>query len=189
MELEKAIEIIEKHIAIDKLYRKREDSDYDKFCDEQVEAMQTLLNELERLKTENNLAKETIKNHCADMDKVNDKLAKLQEENKEYERVLDIFDERKYRKKYLEEERAKRPNLLYPDADEIYKKYYALKIENENITRELLSRTDKLNDSIPKQVIRDKIEFYKRYGKVQNSDEYVMSVEIFVLEEILGEEK
>lgn len=117
MKLEKAIEIIKKHIDIDKSYRKSEDSDYDKFCDEQVEAMQILLNEINKLqkdnykldrenqilfeanqdlKTENNLAKETIKNHCADMDKVNQKL-------------------------------------------------YELKTENSNITRELLARTDKLN--------------------------------------------
>ena len=47
-------------------------------------------------------------------------LSKLEE----YEKTLDIFDEREYRKKYLEEERAKRPNLLYPDADEIYQRYF-----------------------------------------------------------------
>lgn len=41
---------------------------------------------------------------------------------------------------------------------------------------------------IPKSVIRDKIDFYKRYGKIKNSDEYVMSVEIDILEEILGDE-
>ena len=73
-------------------------------------------------------------------------LERLQNENQEYERIIDIWDEREYRKKYLEEERAKRPKLLYPDADEIYKKYYELKTENENITRELLSRTNKLNE-------------------------------------------
>ena len=45
-------------------------------------------------------------------------------ENKEYEDMLDIFDNRTYRKQYLKEERAKRPKLLYPDADEIYKRYF-----------------------------------------------------------------
>ena len=53
MELKKAIEIIKNHIKIDKTYRKSENSDYDKFCDEQVEAMQILLNELERLQKDN----------------------------------------------------------------------------------------------------------------------------------------
>ena len=33
--------------------------------------------------------------------------------------------------------------------------------------------------------IREKIEFYKKYGKIKNSDEYVMSDEIEVLEELL----
>ena len=45
-------------------------------------------------------------------------------ENKDYERILDVMDERKYRKMYLKEERAKRKGLLYPDADEIYQKYF-----------------------------------------------------------------
>lgn len=84
------------------------------------------------------------------------------------------------------DEKAERKSLAI---ENILNELERLHTENTNITRELLARTDKLNDSIPKQVIRDKIEFYKRYGKVQNSDEYVMSVEIFVLEEILGEEK
>ena len=35
--------------------------------------------------------------------------------------------------------------------------------------------------------IKEKIEFYKRYGKIKNSNEYVMSVEIFVLQELLEE--
>lgn len=61
MKLKKAIEIIKNHIKIDKTYRKSENSDYDKFCDEQVEAMQTLLNELERLQKENsNISRELI---------------------------------------------------------------------------------------------------------------------------------
>lgn len=45
----------------------------------------------------------------------------------EYERILDIWNERPYRKKYLEERRKENPKLLYPDADEIYQKYYELK--------------------------------------------------------------
>ena len=43
-------------------------------------------------------------------------------------------------------------------------------------------------DVISKDKIREKIEFYKRYGKIKNSDEYVMSVEIEALEELLEEE-
>lgn len=43
------------------------------------------------------------------------------------------------------------------------------------------------NNWISKDKIREKIEFYKRYGKIKNSNEYVMSVEIEVLEELLEE--
>lgn len=60
-----------------------------------------------------------------------------QEEIEEYERTLDIFDNREYRKRYLEEERAKRPKLLYPDADEIYKRYFEQKAEIEKKDRQL----------------------------------------------------
>ena len=38
-----------------------------------------------------------------------------------------------------------------------------------------------------KDKIKERIEFYKRYGKIKNSNEYVMSVEIEVLEELLEE--
>lgn len=51
-------------------------------------------------------------------------IIKLVAENKNYEDMLDMFDNRTYRKQYLKEERAKRRGLLYPDADEIYRKYF-----------------------------------------------------------------
>ena len=38
-----------------------------------------------------------------------------------------------------------------------------------------------------KDKIKDKIIFYKRYGKIKNSDEDVMSIEIEVLQELLEE--
>lgn len=61
-------------------------------------------------------------------------IAKLKKENKELKsdnlekaRILEVFDDRKYRKKYLEERRKEETNLLYPDGDEIYKRYYEQK--------------------------------------------------------------
>lgn len=51
-------------------------------------------------------------------------IIRLIAENKEYEDMLEIFDNRTYRKLYLQEERKKRKGLLYPDADEIYRKYF-----------------------------------------------------------------
>ena len=61
-------------------------------------------------------------------------ITKLKKENKELKadslekaRILEMFDNRKYRKKYLEERRKEEPNLLYPDGDEIYKRYYEQK--------------------------------------------------------------
>ena len=53
-------------------------------------------------------------------------------------------------------------------------------MENKVIAKEYVDK-----NYVSKDLIREKIEFYKRYGKIKNSDEYVMSVEIFVLEELL----
>ena len=69
----------------------------------------------------------------------NKKLHKENEELKEYnttyERILGLAGNRIYRKKYLEERRKEQPNLLYPDSDEIYRRYYELKEENEHLHR------------------------------------------------------
>lgn len=65
-----------------------------------------------------------------------------------------------------------------------------LHAENNNITRELLARTDKLNDIISKQVIRDKIEELKEEKYVSQSDDcdYVYNKGRHeVLKELLGE--
>ena len=74
-------------------------------------------------------------------------IEKLQKENEElkeynmtYKRILGLADNRIYRKKYLEERRKEQPNLLYPDSDEIYQRYYELKEENEHLHREINRR-------------------------------------------------
>lgn len=74
-------------------------------------------------------------------------IEKLQKENEElkeynmtYKRILGLAGNRIYRKKYLEERRKEQPNLLYPDSDEIYRRYYELKEENEHLHREINRR-------------------------------------------------
>ena len=74
-------------------------------------------------------------------------IEKLQKENEElkeynmtYKRILGLADNRIYRKKYLEERRKEQPNLLYPDSDEIYRRYYELKEENEYLHSEINRR-------------------------------------------------
>lgn len=51
----------------------------------------------------------------------------LKEDLKEYDMIFDTFSKRKYAHRYLEERRKENPNLLAPDSDEIYEKYYQLK--------------------------------------------------------------
>ena len=70
----------------------------------------------------------------------------FKEYNMEYKRILDLADNRIYRKKYLEERRKEEPDLLYPDADEIYRRYYELRKENEELKkfrRRYIDTTDK----------------------------------------------
>lgn len=55
-----------------------------------------------------------------------------QEDIKYYEASLDILDKREYRHKYLIERRKEDKSLAYPDADEIYKRYYGQKAKLEN---------------------------------------------------------
>lgn len=67
-------------------------------------------------------------------------ITNLVAENKNYEDMLDIFDNRTYRKKYLKEEREKRKGLLYPDADEIYRKYFNQREEIEVLQQKCLEK-------------------------------------------------
>jgi hypothetical protein len=51
----------------------------------------------------------------------------------EYETIIEMEFKREYAKRYLEERRKEEPHLLYPDSDEIYKRYYELKEENKKL--------------------------------------------------------
>lgn len=85
-----------------------------------------------------------IKNTLAEREEDKKRMAELKKENEELKsdnlekgRILEVFDNRKYRKKYLEERRKEEPNLLYPDGDEIYKRYYEQKKQIDLITNYL----------------------------------------------------
>ncbi len=83
-----------------------------KKCADVIKAIEHILSDYKRALKENEIFKEY---------------------NMEYKRILDLADNRIYRKKYLEERRKEQPNLLYPDGDEIYQRYYELKQENEEL--------------------------------------------------------
>ena len=86
-----------------------------------------------------------------------------QEDIEDYQRILDTFDKREYRKRYLEEERAKRPKLLYPDADEIYQRYYEQKAEIEKkdkIIDLMAIYIDLADENIHKRLKKDDVAYY-----------------------------
>lgn len=64
----------------------------------------------------------------------------IMSENKDYERILDLMDERKYRKMYLKEQREERHGLLYPDSDEIYMRYFNQKEFIETLKQKCLEK-------------------------------------------------
>ena len=99
-------------------------------------------------------------------------------------------------------DRSKDVNIFYMTEDTILNTEAVKKIANkiEQLEKENVSKQKaydncycefkhyKQFDSIPKSVIRDKIDFYKRYGKIEKLDEYVCRNICSVLQEILGEE-
>lgn len=147
--------------------------------------------------------------YCEQLEKEN---AELKEDKLEYQRILDIWDKRTYRKKYLEERRVEVPTLLYPDADEIYERYFKLREENKEL-KERVKVFDKavkcdkcdcnicdaeklLLDSIPKSVIREKMKKVEREEKIElkglkGQDRYYVKQEFMykknILKELLGD--
>ena len=135
-------------------------------------------------------------------------IEKLQKENEElildnleYQRMQDIFDKRTYRKKYLEERRKEEPNLLYPDVDEIYRRYYELRKENEELKNQEATQrkinellVQRYSNSIPIQKVKDEIEKYKNMLKTCNKAQDIDRIKainqrILGLQELLEEEK
>ena len=99
---------------------------------------------------------------------------KLKSDNLEYQRIQDIFDKRTYRKKYLEERRKEEPNLLYPDSDEIYRRYYELKKENQQLRNEYINiRQDAYIQGRAEEQQKAKQIIYKNYIPVQKIEKLI----------------
>ena len=97
-------------------------------------------------------------------------------DNLEYQRIQDIFDKRTYRKKYLEERRKEEPNLLYPDADEIYRRYYELQKENQQLRKEINRENKKC--MVTTEEIEDIIAEIKAEKLNYSENEYYLENEI-----------
>lgn len=151
-----------------------------------------LSDKIEHLIKEYKELKEIEQIHRQENGELRKQVKQLEEENKElisdnldYQRTLDIFDKRTYRKKYLEERRKEVPNLLYPDADEIYKRYYELREENKELKKDNKRYEKELHDvvefSIPVSLVEETIE------EINKEDENLMYKNniITVLQELL----
>lgn len=112
-----------------------------------IEKIENLIKRCDECKLKECINCETNYTEITSIKRIVDSYKKLQKENEElkeynmtYKRILGLAGNRIYRKKYLEERRKEQPNLLYPDSDEIYRRYYELKEENEHLHREINRR-------------------------------------------------
>lgn len=135
-------------------------------------------------------------------------IKELKEDIEEYYKpTLDIFDEREYRKKYLEERRKEEPNLLYPDGDEIYKRYYEQKEiikELQLNIKDLKSKTQIISPLYIKENYISKDEIRKKIKELNDNRPYLSKFDdwkekeytnediidncVQALEELLGDE-
>ena len=113
-------------------------------------------------------------------------------DNLEYQRIQDRFDKRTYRKKYLEERRKEEPNLLYPDADEIYRRYYELQKENQQLRKEInrenkkcMVTTEEIEDIIA-EIKAEKLNYSKNEYYLENE---IKGYAIDKLKELLESEE
>ena len=116
---------------------------------------------------------EQLKKYQEATDTVLNLIEKLQKENEELKsdnlekaRVLETFDNRKYRKRYLKERRKEEPNLLYPDGDEIYKRYYELKKQIDLMAEQLAGLTIWDNEKEEPLILTDKDEVKQYFEKL-----------------------
>lgn len=88
---------------------------------------------------------------CKDYKKATKKIEKLEEENKEYSSLIEMQNKREYRSKFLKDFQKEKGKNVFPDYDEIYKRYddYKARIDKaiENIEHELYGHI-LLNDEI-----------------------------------------
>ena len=171
--------------------------------------MNKKLEELINLLYQDNLTQYDKRLLVENIEKLQKENEELKEYNMTYKRILGLADNRIYRKKYLEERRKEQPNLLYPDSDEIYQRYYELKEENEHLHREINRRiklkieNEKIVDTqfIYKPKVKDKIKKLHKlladidYKDIEDEQErefykkeyYQVVAQIKVLKELLDE--
>lgn len=120
-----------------KQYGDLDNIEFEKYINDIVKTRTKELKEqLEEEQELNKIIKETrinkILENNIEVKKLREENEELKADNLEYQRIQDLSDKRTYRKKYLEERRKEEPNLLYPDSDEIYQRYYELKEQFAN---------------------------------------------------------
>ena len=128
---------------------------------------------LEDIKNNSWITKYIMSSDSKNADILLNLITKLQKENEELksdnlekERLLEIFDNRKYRKRYLKERRKEEPNLLYPDGDEIYKRYYELKKQIDLMAEQLAGLTIWDNEKEEPLILTDKDEVKQYFEKL-----------------------
>lgn len=104
---------------------------------EKIENQKKELAILNEKQEEFNKLVNTVNSYKGQYKRQQKEIEELREDKKKWEKVFDIGNKRKYKSKYLEEKRKENDNLLYPDSDEIYEKYYQQKDLIEKQSKEI----------------------------------------------------
>jgi len=99
-----------------------------------------------------------------EVDKLYNYITNLQE----YETIIEMEFKREYAKRYLEERRKEEPHLLYPDSDEIYKRYYELKEENKKL-KELCDKYEEEHNNEFQCWKRDRKELLDKRDRINKA--------------------
>lgn len=115
---------------------------------------------LDDLDYSKNKQRGTITLNQKDINLLLDYITNLQEEIKEWEYIQDIQNNRKYRKRYLDERRKEETNLYLPDYDEVYKRFFE---QRDRINKAIeMFDNEKLNNYYSGMSYEFKIDDFKK---------------------------
>lgn len=85
------------------------------------------------------------------MNELEQRIEDLEEDLEVYKAISIMHYERPYAKRYLEEQKEKIPNLMYPDSEEVYKDYYDYKTRVEKALEYIKEHTERVEINIEGQ--------------------------------------
>lgn len=102
---------------------------------------------------------------CKDYKKATKKIEKLEEENKEYRLLIEMENKREYRSKFLKDFQKEKGKNVFPDYDEIYKRYDDYKARIDKAIERLEELQNEIFDGTRGNMVRNIIDILKGSDK------------------------